>query len=433
MPEPVPGSGTIGIVAGGGSLPREIAEAARARGLGVHVVALEGEAESDFGSFAVTRVGIGQLGAMVQALQKAKADRLVIVGRARRPDVLRLKTDLGFWLALPRIIGLMAAGGDDSVLKGVVGFFERRGLAVVGPADVAPGLVLGEGALGAALPNAAELDDIALGLETVGMLGPFDIGQGVVVADGRILAIEGAEGTDGMLSRVAALRAAPGASAGGVLVKRSKPGQDLRVDMPTIGPDTVTAAAAARLRGIAIEAGRVLAAGRGDLVRRADTAGIFVVGLAARAAPARGEGGNAFAHGLHCATRARPGRGARRDMEIGAALLGALNPIVTARAVAVIRRHVLAVEAGEGVAAAIRRAGTLRQWGGGFRRRQGVVVYAQAADLDAASLEAAAGAGLEGVALAGPLDAGIATAALVGQAEAQGLFLVSRIAGEAVA
>ncbi len=419
----------IGILAGGGSLPREIAEAAARRGLGVHIVAIDGEAGTDFGTFPVSRVGFGEVGAMVRALKAAGAERLVIVGRARRPDLLRLKTDLGFWLALPRIASLMAAGGDDSVLRGVVAFFESRGLAVVGPAEVAPELVVGDGPLGALAPSAADADDIALGFAIVGALGSFDIGQSVVVANGRVEAIEGAEGTDAMLARVAERRRGSGAPAAGVLVKRSKPGQELRVDMPAIGPDTVGGAAAARLRGVAVEAGRVLAAGRDELVARAADAGLFVVGMSgpieakSRSVPSTraGEG-----RSLRRLTRAAPGRSAVRDIGIGAALLQAIAPLARPRAAVVARRHVLAIETGEGAATAIGRAARLRQWGKlGSGRRRGAVVLADASDLDETALEAVRKSQFGGFAVIAPLPPTPALDGFVSRAEALGLFVAA--------
>ncbi len=422
-----PRPGQIGILAGGGSLPREIAEAAARRGLGVHIVAIDSEAGSDFGSFPVSRVGFGEVGAMVRALKAAGAERLVIVGRARRPDLSRLKTDLGFWLALPRILGLMAAGGDDSVLRGVVAFFESRGLAVVGPAEVAPELVVGEGPLGALGPSAADAEDIALGFAVVGALGSFDIGQGAVVANGEVEAIEGAEGTDPMLARVAERRRGSGAPPRGVLVKRSKPGQELRVDMPAIGPDTIAAAAAAGLKGVAVEAGRVLVADRDALVARAAEAGLFVVGMSGRAAPGSraAPGARGGVRKYRALTRRGPGRSVVRDIEIGAALLEALAPLARARAAAVARRHVLAIETGEGVAAAIGRAARLRQWGRRGSGRSGAIVLADAAGLTEAALEAAGKSRLGGLAVLAPVPPGPSLDGLVARAEALGLFVAA--------
>ena len=247
----------LGILAGGGGLPREIAESAAARGLPVSIVAIDGEADANFGSHKVTVVNWGQIGAMLRALKQERVTDLVIVGRVHRPELGRLKPDLGFFRYLPKIMKIVAAGGDDSVLRRVVRFFEEQGLTVIGPGDAAPALVVGEGSMGAEAASPADRADIAKGLELVCALGRFDIGQGVIVTNGRIEAIEGAEGTDRMLARAAKQRRSVGEGThGGVLVKRTKPGQDIRVDMPTIGPATVEGARAAGLNGIAVEASK---------------------------------------------------------------------------------------------------------------------------------------------------------------------------------
>ena len=144
----------VGIFAGGGSLPREIAEHVVARGGAVHIVALAGAADADFSAFPVTRVRWGEIGGMVRALKGAGCQELVIVGSVRRPDLSTVRPDLGLLLNLPAIVGIIAAGGDDGVLTRVVWFFERQGFTVVSPAAVAPGLLVGEGPLGAVRASA---------------------------------------------------------------------------------------------------------------------------------------------------------------------------------------------------------------------------------------------------------------------------------------
>ena len=205
--------------------------------------------------------------------------QLVIAGGVRRPDLWKIRPDVGFFTSLPRIVGLMA-GGDDSVLTSVVRFFEQKGLAVRGAHEVAPDLLAGAGAIGSLALSEQGRADAGLGFAVRAALGPLDAGQAVVVAHGKVLAIEGAEGTDAMLQRVAGL---PGRGRAGlrdgVLTKGPKPGQELRVDMPVIGPRTVAAAVAAGLEGIAVEQGVVLVLDKADAVRAADAAGLAVEGL----------------------------------------------------------------------------------------------------------------------------------------------------------
>ena len=382
----------VGILAGGGALPAEIAAAAAAAGRRVVVVGLAGEADpAQFTAHDFTLLRWGEIGALIRTFKKRGVRDLVIVGSVSRPDMSRLKTDLGFYLNLPRILRIMAAGGDDHVLRRVVRFFEGNGFQVLGPAEIAPGLAIAEGPLGKHTPAANDLTDIAAGFDLVARLAAFDIGQAVAIANGKVLAIEGAEGTDAMLERIGE-RQGP---EGGVLIKRPKPGQELRVDMPAIGPRTVARARAAGLRGIAVEAGVTLAAERAALIAAANDAGLFVTGIP--------PGRTASAPRL---TLARNDPAA--DGLIGAGVLRALAPTVPSRGAVVMRRHVLAVEAGEGITALIARAGRLRQWGrsrlsvllGSGRR--GVLTVSGVGDLAPGDINAGAALGLTSIQILDP-------------------------------
>jgi DUF1009 family protein len=300
------------------------------------------------------------------------------------------------------------AGGDDAVLREVIAFFERQGLNVLGPADVAPQIIVGEGSLGARAPDQrGDRRDIALGLEVVARLGSLDIGQGVVVADGRVEAIEGVEGTDRMLARVAALRREKGQGANamrrGVLIKRPKPGQELRIDLPAIGPATVQGAADAGLVGIAVLAGRTIAAERAALIRAANELEIFVEGIADDASfePASGAAAQLAPVVVSPLGGPRLSGGDVESAVKGARVVSALEPYDVGSAVAVIRRHVLAVEVGEGELSFFARISALRQWGEGSRRRRGVAVLQKSAELSVAVIEAIARCGLAGVVLVG--------------------------------
>lgn len=389
----------IGILSGGGSLPLEIADSARRQGAQVHIVALDGEADADFGTHKVTTVNWGQIGTMVRTLKAHHTDALVIVGRVHRPELWKLRTDLGFFLNLPSLLKIVASGGDDGVLRRVVRFFEAQGLTVVGPGDAAPELVIREGALGQVSPSPDDAADVAKGFALVRALGAYDIGQSVIVAGGVIEAIEGAEGTDRMLERTALARKyAPGLRRG-VMIKRSKPSQDLRVDMPAIGPDTITRAAAAGLDGIAVEAGRVLIAQRADAIQKADAAKVFIAGV----------GDEGFTSDPQSASSAAPPTTFRRlgrvepsshvlhDASRGAAVMRSLRPFApTGKAVVVVRHHVLAVEAGEGVLATLERAANLKQWASLTHSRRGIVILANARDLTPALITRIDGAGYAG-------------------------------------
>lgn len=418
----------VGILAGGGSLPREIAERVVGRGGKVHVVAIAGEADGGFGDVPVTQVGWAEIGAMLAAFHNAGCNELVIVGGVRRPDLAALRPDWGFFRNLPAIMRIIGAGGDDSVLTRVVRFFEAQGFRVVAPAAVAPELLVGEGPLGRVAASSTEAADVATGFELVGRLGAYDVGQAVVVAGGRIEAIEGAEGTDAMLERLLRARAgrARGDGAPGVLVKRPKPGQELRIDLPAIGPDTVRRAAQAGLAGIAVEAGAALAAERATLIERADAAGLFVQGFLSSTVDAT-RAATAPAQSLARIGRWAAERRQRADALKGAGLLAAAAPLLKSRGAVVDRGHVLAVESGEGVAALIERAAALRQWGRQrFAGRTSVAVLAEPADLRS-GLARAAACGLAGVAVVGKPDkarAGLGNE-FVREADRLGMFIAA--------
>lgn len=267
----------IGVVAAGGSIPGAVCEAALAQGIDVHVVALKGQAEAALSRFPHRLVRLGQVGHLLGALRDAKCRDIVIVGSLRRPDLWKTGVDFGLIRHLPTILSL-TRGGDDTVLKRVVRFFEAQGFRVRGAHEIAPTLLAPRGAFGGIAPSPEDEQDIAHALALLGALGPFDVGQAVVIARGHVLAIEAAEGTDEMLKRCGALRQWGGHKRSGVLVKAPKPGQELRVDMPVIGPRTVELAAAAGLAGIAVGQGKVMIADQADMVCLADRHHIFVTG-----------------------------------------------------------------------------------------------------------------------------------------------------------
>jgi DUF1009 family protein len=197
-----------------------------------------------------------------------------------RPDLANVRFDFGAIRNLPFLLSL-GIGGDDHVLSSVVRFLEGKGYRVRGAGEVAPELLAGEGTLGAKAPSAEQRADIDAAFRVVEALGRLDVGQAAVVAKGHVIAVEAAEGTDAMLARCAELRRAQrGREREGVLVKASKPGQEERVDMPAVGPDTVRSAVEAGLAGIAVAAGHVLIAEREATIKAADKHGLFLWGQA---------------------------------------------------------------------------------------------------------------------------------------------------------
>lgn len=282
MPEPVAIQGPLGIIAGRGPLPCVVAEAASGRGVPLHIVAIRGEAWDEIERFPHTWVKWGEIGKMFRALDQNGCGDLVIIGGVNRPDFSNVRFDLGAIKTLPFILSL-GKGGDDHVLSRVVRFFEEKGYRVHGAGDVAPELLAGEGVLGDNRPSAEDQADIEIALRVVSALGRLDVGQAAVVVRGHVLAVEAAEGTDAMLARCAELRERSARRGqAGVMVKAPKPGQEQRVDLPTIGPETVRKAAAAGLAGIAVAAGQVLMAERAATIAAANEHGLFLVGKTLR-------------------------------------------------------------------------------------------------------------------------------------------------------
>lgn len=278
LPAPDPDRPALGIIAGGGGVPTVVARAAMAAGRPVVVLAIAGEADPSIEAFRHHWLRWGEIGRLFDLLARERVGEVVICGAVNRPDFSAIRVDLGAVLSLPKILSLMV-GGDDTVLKNVVRFFEDRGYRVVGAHQVAPELVGGEGHLGRIKPSADAEADIVRGIEASLTLGRLDIGQAVVAITGRVVAVEGIEGTDELLGRVADLRKRgrlKTASRTGVLIKAAKPQQDLRVDLPTIGPRTIEMAAAAGLAGVVVEAGRVMIVDRPATIAAADAARLFL-------------------------------------------------------------------------------------------------------------------------------------------------------------
>jgi DUF1009 family protein len=273
----------VAVLAGRGEFPVRVAAAAAAQGASVYVAALSGAADpADYAAYEAGEYRLGQLGRFLEEIKRRRIDEIVMVGALPRPSFGSLAPELSTLKYLPHFARAFQ-GGDDHLLRGVVTFFEGQGLRVLGPADIAPDLVAPVGALGRHKPSAVAREAIATGFDLLAALSPFDMGQAAIVADHRVVAVEAAEGTDAMIDRVAGLVQTGRLKLGkgdGVLVKAPKLGQDLRVDMPAIGPDTVARVAAAGLAGIAVKAGSVLIGDRERLATLADTSGLFVEGVA---------------------------------------------------------------------------------------------------------------------------------------------------------
>jgi UDP-2,3-diacylglucosamine hydrolase len=271
------------LVCGAGDLPLEAAREAAAAGRAPFLVGLVGSAERGVEAYPHIWVRLGEVGKLLSALKTRGIAEVGFLGAVARPELADIVPDWGAILRAGEIAKLFR-GGDDALLRGVARLFESEGLRVVGPRDFAPGLLAPKGDIVGPRPDEEALADIGFGTRLLATMSPFDIGQGAVIAGGRTLAVEAAEGTDAMLARVAEMRASGRLrmkGRAGVFVKAAKRGQDVRLDLPAVGPQTIEAARRAELAGLAIAAGEVLIADRPAFLRAAAEAGLFVHGWAA--------------------------------------------------------------------------------------------------------------------------------------------------------
>jgi DUF1009 family protein len=272
-PKPV---ARLGIIAGSGGLPRRLIESCQAAGREVFVLALENEAELETVasvSHAWCRIGAAAKG--LKLLRDNGVVDLVLAGGVRRPSLSAIRPD---WRTAKFFakVGYRLLG-DDGLLSAIAKEFEMEGFRLIGAHELLDERAsVPEGPLGRLKPSAEAVADIARGVEIARAIGALDIGQAAVVQQGMVLGVEAIEGTDALLRRCAGLRRD---GPGGVLVKVEKPGQERRIDRPTVGPQTVRLAAEAGLAGIAVEAGSTLLIDRDDVIRAADAAGLFVIGI----------------------------------------------------------------------------------------------------------------------------------------------------------
>jgi DUF1009 family protein len=274
----------VGVIAGGGAMPFAVADSLIARGTGAVIFALKGACDP----VAVARfrhhwISVGQVGKATKLFRSEGCRDLIFIGSLARPALSEIRLDWGTLRVMGHVVAAFR-GGDDHLLSGIGRILEQGGFRMVGVKDAAPDLLMPAGSITRAVPDGSAAADIARGREVLGALGPFDIGQAAVVIDGHVVAVEDIEGTDGLLARVAQLRADGRirAKAGrGVLVKAPKRGQDLRFDLPAVGPYTVEGAAKAQLAGIAIAAGNTVVAESQAMIEAADRTGLFITGLPA--------------------------------------------------------------------------------------------------------------------------------------------------------
>lgn len=273
----------VAVVAGSGRLPVNVAEGLTAQGHEPFVVLIEGEADAGSGLEKLKHrtVALEDAGRVRGLLRQEKITHVVLAGGiARRPSLSSYRLSFGLLAVLPRLARALTRG-DDGMLKLLIEHIEAAGMKVVGAHEIVPDLLAVEGPLTRTQPLPDDWRDLEAARAAALAIGALDIGQAAVSVNGRVIALEGIEGTDGLLERTRDLRG-HGRIANlkrGVIVKCAKPQQEVRADLPVIGPATVDGAHAAGLAGIGVEAGRSLILDWGQVVARADELGLFVVGL----------------------------------------------------------------------------------------------------------------------------------------------------------
>lgn len=276
------GGGSLVLIAGAGRLPELVADSLERAGKPFRMIALRGFTGRPLRGRADATVDLLDLSATLGHLKNWGPAVVVPAGSVARPSAAAIFNAGAAWRNRDALREI-AAGGDDRLLRAALGLVEENGHRVLGVHEAAPDLLCPEGPLGLVKADGEALASIRTGRAVLDALSPFDVGQAVAVAGDRVLAVEGPEGTDKMLARARALGRKPFGrgrpNAGTVLVKAPKVGQDLRIDLPTVGPRTIRNAHAAGCAGLALRAGSTLVIDRAATAAEADRLGLFVIGF----------------------------------------------------------------------------------------------------------------------------------------------------------
>lgn len=263
----------LGIIAGGGLLPSEIARLQRNIGGKVFIAALEGEAEiSSIAIYSYKQFPIGSVGELLKYFTESNVEEIIIIGGIKRPDLKSIKVDVIGSLLIAKILKEKFLG-DDNILKIISNFIESKGFKVISPKKLLELNNFDAFHETKSKPSKQDKIDIELGIKTLNALSDFDIGQSVIVSDGYVLGIEAAEGTDNLIKRCALLRRNKKA---GVLIKMAKSSQDMRLDIPTIGPDTISYLAIHGYNGLAIENTKLLIVKSAETIKLINKSNLFI-------------------------------------------------------------------------------------------------------------------------------------------------------------
>jgi DUF1009 family protein len=267
----------LAIIAGAGSLPKQVADSCKKQKIDYIVIGLEGQTSKD--KFAADEIVMHHLHAVskiLKTMQKAGVTHVVLAGRVSRASISKLLLDVKGAMLFARIIthGL----NDNSVLLSVIKFLESEGFTLVPPEKVAKDIVLQKGCFTKTKPDDSATDDIQKGIKILKGIAQYDVGQALVIQEGLVLGVEAAEGTDELIKRCGQIQQKLGEKSG-LLIKCTKPQQDKRVDLPCIGPNTIRNLHEYGLRGVAAEAGGTLMLDGKETIKLADELGIFIYGF----------------------------------------------------------------------------------------------------------------------------------------------------------
>lgn len=266
----------IGIIAGGGALPKQLIESCKAKNITPYLVALNDITDKETTEGVETIwARIGSVGRIINFFEDNQVKQIVLAGWVKRPSFSSLIPDT-MGIKLLNAVRNLDKAGDNSVFDIIIKFLEEQDLTVLGVDSVVTDLVAAKGIIGKTEPHKKEFKDIAYGAHVAAEIGKLDIGQAVIVQNGMILGVEGIDGTDALIKRCKDLQLD---GHGAVLVKMKKPKQDRRIDLPSIGIQTVIMAYEAKLKGIAVEAGNSLIIGKEETIKKADELGIFIFGI----------------------------------------------------------------------------------------------------------------------------------------------------------
>lgn len=266
----------IAIIAGGGELPNILLNSIKKTDITPHVIIIEDHADGNYSQFPNIKLKLGQFNKAIKYLQQNNIDHICFAGKIYRPSLSQLKLDTIGVKFLAKIGLKKLSGGDDQLLQQIINLFEQYRISTISPVEICKDLVINKGVIGEIKPSKQDLEDIRYGEEILDSLSRFDIGQAIIIENKYTLGIEAAEGTDELIKRIKSLKKEKNL---GVFVKKPKLKQNMRIDLPTIGIETINNVINSNLKGIAISANTTLIIDKKAVIAKANKNNIFIFGI----------------------------------------------------------------------------------------------------------------------------------------------------------